>query len=474
MSIASLSDQLDEGETTAVEIAEKTYRAIVEGETYNAFISVADRDDLFERAEFIDEHLQNGDEVGPLAGVPIAVKDNICTDTMRTTAGSKMLEDFESPYEATAVKRLREAGALIVGKTNLDEFAMGSSSETSHFGPVRNPHDPERSPGGSSGGSAAAVASDQCVAALGSDTGGSVRQPASHCGVVGLKPTYGRVSRHGLIAYASSLDQIGPMADTVEDAARMLEAIAGQDPEDATSADESVPRLHRAVDESIEGMTLGLPEEYFGDDTGLDDEVARCVRAAIDELEAAGAEVVDVSLPHTEHAVAAYYLIATAEASSNLARYDGVRYGHRPDEADELIEMYEQSRAEGFGRQVKRRIMLGTYVLSAGYYEEYYDKAQRVRTLIGRDFDRAFDEVDAIVGPTTPTPAFELGDKIDDPVQMYLQDIYTTACNLAGLPGLSVPCGETDDGLPVGLQIMAPAFKEEQLFRVGGTTEERC
>jgi aspartyl-tRNA(Asn)/glutamyl-tRNA(Gln) amidotransferase subunit A len=451
MSIAQLSEQLDEGRTTAVELAEEAHSAIVEGRDYNTFVSIREREDLLERAAEIDEQLEAGEPVGPLAGIPVAIKDNICTRDLGTTAGSAMLEDFESPYEATVVERLREAGAVIVGKTNLDEFAMGSSNETSHFGPVHNPRDPERSPGGSSGGSAAAVAADECVAALGSDTGGSVRQPASHCGVVGLKPTYGRVSRHGLVAYASSLDQIGPLTETVEDAAHMLEAIAGHDPEDATSADEPVPRYRRAVDEGIDELTLGVPEEFFGEAAGLDDEVAECVRSAIDELDEAGAEIVDVSLPHTEYAVAAYYLVATAEASSNLARYDGVRYGHRAEDADDLIEMYENSRAEGFGREVKRRIMLGTYVLSTGYYDQYYDKAQRVRTLIRRDFESVFEEVDALVGPTTPTPAFELGDTLDDPLQMYLQDVYTTSCNLAGLPGLSVPCGETPENLPVGL-----------------------
>ena len=471
LTIAELRDGFADGEFTAVDVVESYIGAIREGDDYNAYIELRDADELIDEAAAIDERRESGDPVGPLAGVPIAVKDNICTESTATTAASRMLEEFDPPYQATVVERLEEAGAIILGKTNLDEFAMGSSNETSHFGPVQNPADPERTPGGSSGGSAAAVAADLCAGALGSDTGGSIRQPAAHCGVVGLKPTYGRVSRYGLIAFASSLDQIGPIAKTAEDAALMLEAIAGHDPQDATSVDRSVPVYSHDVDDGVEGLRVGVPEEYFEAEVAVDDDVVDRVRAAIDQLEEAGAEIVDVSLPHTEYAVATYYLIATAEASSNLARYDGVRYGHRAEEADELIEMYEKTRAEGFGDEVKRRIMLGTYVLSAGYYDAYYRKAQKVRTLIRRDFEGAFEEVDVIAAPTTPTPAFEIGEKSDDPLQMYLEDVYTTSCNLAGIPGLSVPCGRTADDLPVGLQLMAPTFGESTMLRAARAVE---
>ncbi len=470
LSISELRDGLAEGEFTAVEVVESYLGAIREGDEYNAYLTVREADEVIAEAEAIDERREAGDPVGPLAGVPVAIKDNICTTETPTTAGSRMLEGFESPYRATVVERLREAGAVVLGKTNLDEFGMGSSTETSHAGPTRNPVDPERTPGGSSGGSAAAVAADLCAGALGSDTGGSIRQPAAHCGVVGVKPTYGRVSRHGLIAYASSLDQIGPLAGSVEDAAHLLEAIAGHDPRDATSVDEPVPVYPHELEGGIEGMRVGVPGEFFEAEVGLDEEVVDRVEAAIGRLGEAGAEIVEVSLPHTDYAVAAYYLVATAEASSNLARYDGVRYGHRA-EADDLVEMYEKSRAEGFGEEVKRRIMLGTYVLSAGYYEAYYRKAQKVRTLIRRDFERAFQQADVIAAPTTPTPAFRLGEKADDPLEMYLQDVYTTSCNLAGLPGASVPCGTTSEDLPVGLQVMAPAFEEATMLRAARVVE---
>ncbi|MFB6372931.1 MAG: Asp-tRNA(Asn)/Glu-tRNA(Gln) amidotransferase subunit GatA [Bradymonadaceae bacterium] len=471
LTIAELRDGFADEEFTAVEVVESYIGAIREGDDYNAYIALRDADELIDEAVAIDERRDAGDPVGPLAGVPIAIKDNICTASTETTAASRMLEDFEPPYEATVVERLDEAGAIVLGKTNLDEFAMGSSNETSHFGPAKNPADPERTPGGSSGGSAAAVAADLCAGALGSDTGGSIRQPAAHSGVVGLKPTYGRVSRYGLIAFASSLDQIGPIAKTTEDAALILEAIAGHDRRDATSVDRSVPVYHNELEDGVEGLRVGVPEEYFDAEVAVDEAVVERVTSAIDDLEEAGAEIVDVSLPHTEYAVATYYLIATAEASSNLARYDGVRYGHRAQEVDELVEMYEKTRAEGFGDEVKRRIMLGTYVLSAGYYEDYYQKAQKVRTLIRRDFEEAFDEVDVLAAPTTPTPAFELGEKIDDPLQLYLQDVYTTSCNIAGLPGISVPCGRTDEDLPVGLQLMAPTFDESTLVRAARAVE---
>jgi aspartyl-tRNA(Asn)/glutamyl-tRNA(Gln) amidotransferase subunit A len=468
--VTELKTGLEEGDFTAEAVVESFLGAIQEGEDHNAYVHLSEADGLIEQARAVDERRENGEEVGPLAGIPVAVKDNICTESTPTTAGSRMLEDFDSPYEATVVERLSEAGALVLGKTNMDEFAMGSSNENSYFGPVENPADPERTPGGSSGGSAAAVAADLCAGALGSDTGGSIRQPAAHCGVVGLKPTYGRVSRYGLIAFASSLDQIGPLTKTVRDAGHLLEAIAGHDERDATSVDEPIPVFSREVDGGVDGLKVGVPDEYFGH-PAIDDAVADRVESAVDELADAGAEIVDISLPHTDYAVAAYYLICTAEASSNLARYDGVRFGHRV-EADDLIEMYEQSRAEGFGDEVKRRIMLGTYVLSAGYYDDYYRKAQKVRTLVRGDFETAFEEVDVIAAPTTPTPAFKLGEKTDDPLQMYLQDVFTTSCNLAGLPGLSVPCGETDEGLPVGAQLMAPPLEESRLLRAGYIIEQ--
>ncbi|MFP4599615.1 MAG: Asp-tRNA(Asn)/Glu-tRNA(Gln) amidotransferase subunit GatA [Persicimonas sp.] len=475
LTISELLAAFDSGDASAEDALGDTLAAIEDGEHLNAFISVREADELLAEARRVDLARAEGAELGPLAGVPVAIKDNICARGGRTTAASKMLEDFESPYDATVVGKLREAGAIIVGKTNLDEFAMGSSNETSQFGPVLNPHDPERVPGGSSGGSAAAVAAGQCTAALGSSTGGSIRQPASHCGVVGIKPTYGRVSRYGLIAYASSLDQIGPIARSVDDAARLLEVLCGFDPHDATSAQRDVPQFGEAVGRGVDGLKIGVPREYFeaeagAGETSLDEEVGSLVQDAIAGLEQKGAEIVEVSLPHTEYAVATYYLIATAEASSNLARFDGARYGWRA-EADDLVEMYEKSRAEGFGAEVKRRIMLGTYVLSAGYYDQYYRKAQKARTLVRRDFDEAFEEVDALVAPVAPTAAFELGEKTRDPLEMYLEDVFTISCNLAGLPGMSVPCGQTQAGLPVGLQVIAPAFDEEMLVQVGSEVQ---
>lgn len=433
---------------------------------HNAFIDLKSPDKLRDEAKQIDE----ADDPGPLAGVPIAVKDNICTSSLTTTAGSRILKNFESPYEATVVEKLKEAGAIIIGKTNLDEFGMGASNEHSHFGPVTNPEDTDRVPGGSSGGSAAAISANLCLGALGSDTGGSVRQPASHCGAVGLKPTYGRVSRHGLIAFASSLDQIGPITHSVEDSARLLEVISGQDPNDATSVAGEQTQFVEALEQSVDGLTIGLPDEYFDSAEGIDEEVKSHVKNAVDKLEERGAQVKEISLPHTEYAISTYYLIATAEASSNLARYDGVRYGYRA-EADDLEQMYRKTRAEGFGEEVKRRIMLGTYVLSAGYYDKYYGRAQKIRTLIRRDFESAFDEVDALITPTTPTTAYKLGEKTDDPLQMYLEDIFTVSANLAGLPAMSLPCGTDTDGLPIGLQILAPAFDEETLFQVGSSWE---
>ncbi len=470
LTISELLAAYEAGEATAQDAVGEVLDAIEAAADLNAFITVGERDALLEKARAVDQARQNGDDLGPLAGVPVAIKDNICVRGGPTTAASRMLAEFDSPYDATVVEKLEAAGAIVVGKTNLDEFAMGSSNETSHFGAAKNPHDPERVPGGSSGGSAVAVAANLCQAALGSDTGGSIRQPASHCGVVGVKPTYGRVSRFGLIAFASSLDQIGPMTRSVDDAARMLEVICGFDARDATSARREVPALREAVGAGVEGLKIGIPKEYFDAEVGMDEQVAERVRAAIDGLADKGAELVEVSLPHTEYAVATYYLIATAEASSNLARYDGTRYGFRAD-GEDLVDMYQKTRAQGFGDEVKRRIMLGTYVLSAGYYDQYYGKAQQVRTLIKADFDEVFEQVDALVAPVAPTPAFHLGEKRDNPLQMYLEDIFTISANLAGLPGMSVPCGATDAGLPVGLQVLAPAFDEETMLRVGAQVE---
>jgi aspartyl-tRNA(Asn)/glutamyl-tRNA(Gln) amidotransferase subunit A len=409
-------------------------------------------------------------ETGPLEGLPVAVKDNLNTAGLETGCASAILEGFRPLEDATAVARLREAGAVLLGKTNLDEFGMGSSTEHSAHGPTRNPHDPERVPGGSSGGSAAAVAARLAPVALGSDTGGSVRQPAAFCGVVGLKPTYGRVSRNGLVAFGSSLDQVGPITRSVEDAARLLEAIAGRDERDATSSDRPVEGYRDACGDGVRGLVVGLPAEYF--DEGLDAGSARAVREAAARLERQGARIEEISLPHSRFSVATYYLVATAEASSNLARYDGVRYGRRPPGPGGLGAMYRRSRSTGFGREVKRRIMLGTYALSAGYYDRYYGKAQRARKLLRADFDRAFDAgVDLVLAPTTPTPAFRFGEKAADPVQMYLSDVYTVTANLVGLPAMSLPAGESPEGLPIGCQLLAPHFGERTLFRAGAAIE---
>jgi aspartyl-tRNA(Asn)/glutamyl-tRNA(Gln) amidotransferase subunit A len=410
-----------------------------------------------------------GEPLPPLAGVPVAIKDVMVTRGVRTTAASKILENFIPPYDCTAVARLEAAGAVMLGKLNCDEFAMGSSTENSAYRPVRNPRDKTRVPGGSSGGSAAAVAAGMAVATLGSDTGGSIRQPASFCGVVGLKPTYGRVSRYGLIAFASSLDHIGPFANSVKDAALVLRTIAGHDPMDSTSADVPVPDYVAEMEKPVRGLRVGVAQEYFG--SGLDSDVKAAVAAAIQKLASLGCEIVPVSLPHTEYAIPAYYVVATAEASANLARYDGVRYGFRARGARTLGEMYRATRDGGFGMEVKRRIMLGTYALSAGYYDAYYLKAQKVRTLLTRDFDEAFTKVDVIAAPTAPTPAFKLGEKVDDPLAMYLADIYTVTANLAGIPGISVPCGESREGLPIGLQILGKHFDEATVLRVAAAYE---
>ena len=406
----------------------------------------------------------------PLAGVPIAIKDVICIKGALTTCGSRILEGFVAPYDATVTEKLRSAGAIFLGKTNLDEFAMGSSTENSAYMKTRNPWDPGRVPGGSSGGSAAAVAAGLSAGALGTDTGGSIRQPSSFCGVVGIKPTYGRVSRFGLVAFASSLDQIGPITGDVQDAAIMLQAIAGYDRRDSTSVDLPVPDYRATLKEAIRGLRLGIPREYFIE--GTDPEIEAAVRNAISTCEQLGAHIVDISLPHTEYGIAAYYIIAPAEASSNLARYDGVKYGHRAQGARDLIDMYRKSRSEGFGAEVKRRIMLGTYVLSAGYYDAYYRKASQVRTLIRRDFLDAFEKCDAILAPVSPIPAFKLGEKVDDPLQMYLSDVFTLPASLAGIPGISVPCGFTSENLPIGLQILGPHFREELILRIAYQFEQ--
>lgn len=424
-----------------------------------------------EQARKIDGMISAGDPLPPLAGVPMAVKDVISTRGLRTTCGSKILEHYIPPYDATAVSRLESAGACILGKTNCDEFAMGSSTENSGYFTTRNPHDLTRVPGGSSGGSAAAVAANLATVALGSDTGGSIRQPAAFCGVVGMMGTYGRVSRFGLVAFASSLDHIGPFGRCVRDVATVLEVIAGRDPNDSTSADVPVPDYEAALERNVRGLKIGVPKEYFA---GLSSQVGDNIQKGIDLLTKLGCKIEAISLPHTDYAIACYYIIATAEASSNLARYDGVRYGFRSPEFDDLREMYRKTRDQGFGAEVKRRIMLGTHVLSSGYYDAYYLKAQKVRALIARDFVEAFDEVDIILTPTSPSPAFKLGELVDDPLQMYLADIYTVTADLAGVPGISVPCGKTKDSpqLPVGMQLLAKHFEEEKLLQVAHAFEK--
>ena len=433
----------------------------------SAFLEVTGEHALA-RADQVDADVQAGRKVGPLAGVPVAVKDNLCTTFGHTTCASRILEGYRSPYDATAIQRIEAAGAVIVGKTNLDEFAMGSSTENSARFPTRNPWDTDCVPGGSSGGSTVAVAAGMVPVALGSDTGGSIRQPAALCGAVGMKPTYGRVSRYGLVAYGSSLDQIGPLATTVADAALLLGVIAGRDRRDSTSVDQPVADYAAALsDEKLAALAgnlrIGVPREYFGE--GLDPQTRAAVEAALDVYRGLGATIVEVSLPHSQYAIAAYYLVATAEASSNLARFDGVHYGHRTAQPKEIVDLYSSSRNEGFGAEVKRRIMLGTFALSAGYYDAYYSKALKVRRLIKEDFDRALEQCDVLAGPTAPTPAFRMGEKMDDPLAMYLADIYTISLNLAGLPGISIPCGQSGAGLPIGLQLMGPMFGEGVLFQ---------
>jgi aspartyl-tRNA(Asn)/glutamyl-tRNA(Gln) amidotransferase subunit A len=454
---------------SAVELATEFLRfAGAENPKTNAYLHFCPERAL-EAAQRVDARIAKGEDPGLLGGMPVAVKDVIVTKGVRTTCGSKLLERYIPPYDATAVSRMEHAGALILGKANCDEFAMGSSNENSAFGPVRNPADPERVSGGSSGGPAAIVAQGTAVASLGSDTGGSIRQPASFCGVVGVTPTYGRVSRYGLVAFASSLDHVGPFARTVSDAAAVLQVIAGRDEMDSTSAFAPLPNYRAAMNGSLRGVKIGLPEEYF---RGLSSETGDLVSGGVDLLKRLGCNIRDISLPATDYAIACYYIICTAEASSNLARYDGVRYTARSDAAGSLIEMYRATRGEGFGAECKRRIMLGTYVLSAGYYEAYYLKAQKVRALIARDFQNAFKEVDAIVTPVSPFPAFKIGEKVDDPLEMYLSDIYTITGDLAGIPCMSVPCGRTAAGLPVGMQILANHFDEPGMFRIANAFEQ--
>src|SRR5580698_10289036 len=469
-SIDAARSAIQERSTTALALAEKHYARIQKDDgQIGAYLTLC-KERALEQADRIDRMAAEGKPLPPLGGVPVGIKDVMSTRGVRTTAGSKILGHYIPPYDCTAVARMEAAGAMVLGKTNCDEFAMGSSNENSAWRPVHNPRDLSRVPGGSSGGSAAAVAADMAVVALGSDTGGSIRQPASFCGVVGLMPTYGRVSRYGLIAFASSLDRIGPLTKTVKDAAIVLRTIAGRDPMDATSAEIPVPDYVAQLERPVRGLKLGVAKEYFGE--GLDPEVRKSVEAAIQKLAQLGCEMVPVSLPHTEYAIPTYYIVATAEASSNLARFDGVRYGYRTSDARTLSEMYRRTRNHGFGAEVKRRIMLGTYALSAGYYDAYYLKAQRVRTLLVRDFEEAFKKVDAIVTPTSPTAAFKLGEKVDDPLSMYLADIFTVTADLAGIPGISVPCGETKENLPVGLQILGKHFDEATILRVAHAYEQ--
>ena len=470
LTIDAARSAIQERRITSMALVESFYERIQQEDgEIGAFLTLT-RERAMEQADRIDRMAAEGKPLPALGGVPVAVKDVMCTRGVRTTAGSKILGNFIPPYDCTAVARLEAVGAVVLGKLNCDEFAMGSSNENSAYRPVRNPRDKTRVPGGSSGGSAAAVAADMAVAALGSDTGGSIRQPAAFCGVVGVLPTYGRVSRYGLIAFASSLDHIGPLTKTVKDAAMVLGTIAGRDPMDATSAEVTVPDYVAEIEKPVRGLKIGVAKEYFGE--GLEPEIRKAVEDGIQGLAKLGCEVVPVSLPHTEYAIPAYYIVATAEASSNLARFDGVRYGFRAKGVRTLSEMYRRSRDEGFGAEAKRRIMLGTYALSAGYYDAYYLKAQKVRTLLTWDFDEAFKKIDAIVTPTTPTAAFKLGEKVDDPLAMYLADIYTVTADLAGIPGVSIPCGSTRENLPIGMQILGRHFDEATILRLAHAYEK--
>ncbi len=469
LTIHELQEKLRKGEVSSEAITASVFGRIDAVEDrVKSYITLM-RDAALMQARAADERFKKGQPIGPLDGIPIALKDILCTQGVTTTCGSKILYNFVPPYDATITKKLREAGAVFVGKTNMDEFAMGSSTETSHFGVTKNPWDLDRIPGGSSGGSASAVAADECIASLGSDTGGSIRQPAALCGVVGLKPTYGRVSRYGLIAFASSLDQIGPFTKDVEDCAIMMNAIAGYDASDSTSVPVEVPDYRSFIGKDIQGWKVGIPKEYFIE--GIDPEISKSVAQAIAVIKGLGAECVDITLPHTQYCLAVYYIVAPAEASSNLARYDGVKYGFRTNDARDLMEMYKKTRSEGFGAEVKRRIMIGTYALSSGYYDAYYKKASQVRTLIKRDFEEAFKQCDVILTPTSPTLAFKIGEKMNDPMQMYLSDIFTISTNLAGIPGISVPCGFSASGLPIGVQFLSGHFEEGKLLQVASAYE---
>lgn len=472
-SIREIHKQLIKKERSAVEITKETLERIEALEPkLHSFLTIT-ADGALEQARLVDAKIAAGEDIGLLEGIPIAVKDNLCTEGIRTTCGSKILENYIPPYESTVTQKLRDAGAVVVGKTNLDEFAMGSSTENSAFGLTANPWDLDRVPGGSSGGSAAAVAAEECTVALGSDTGGSIRQPASFCGVVGMKPTYGLVSRYGLVAYASSLDQIGPFGRTVEDAATLLQHIAGYDPKDATSLKVSIPDYLKSVKPNLKPKgqrRIGIIKETFGE--GLDPQVERAVTASMELLQELGAEIQVVSCPRFRYGLPTYYILAPSEASANLARYDGVKYGFRAENAENLGEMYAKTRAQGFGAEVKRRIAIGTYALSAGYYDAYYLKAQKVRTLIKEDFDRAFAQVDVLVCPTAPTTAIKAGEKTDDPLSMYLLDLMTIPVNLAGLPAISLPCGFDDKGLPIGMQLIGNVLREDLLFEVAYAYEQ--
>jgi aspartyl-tRNA(Asn)/glutamyl-tRNA(Gln) amidotransferase subunit A len=467
---AEIGSELRSGKTTCQKIVEGYLQTVEAKKDLNAFISVFKKEKLLKRAELIDTKVKSG-VAGKLAGMVVAVKDAIVVKDERSTAGSKILENYISPYDATVIQRLEKEDALIIGKANMDEFAMGSSNENSAYGNVLNPFDKTRVPGGSSGGSVVAVAAGMSTTGLGSETGGSVRQPAGFCNVVGLKSTYGRISRYGLIAFASSFDQIGPIGNNVEDTALVTEVVAGFDESDSTSANVPVPNYANALTKGVAGLRIGVPKEYFSE--GLDKEVENAVRTTVEKLKKEGAQIIDVSLPYSEYGIATYYILATAEASSNLARYDGVRYSHRSSNAKTIHEVFVKSRSEAFGDEVKRRIMLGTYVLSAGYYDAYYKKAQKIRTLIKRDFQNVFaNKVDCLLAPTSPTVAFKFGDKFDDPLAMYLSDVYTVNINIAGNPALSVPCGMNSEGLPFGIQIIADDFDEAMCFRVGHAIEQ--
>ena len=465
LSASSIKDKIINREISAQEVVEDLFEWIALKEpSVKAYLTL-DKEGALAKAKQIDEKLSNSGKVGLLAGIPVAIKDNICTSGMKTTCASKILEDFTPPYDAFVVKRIKEEDAVIIGKTNLDEFAMGSSNENSAFHVTRNPWNTDCIPGGSGGGSAAAVTANMAFMALGSDTGGSVRQPSSFCGNVGCKPTYGRISRYGLVAFASSLDQIGSVTKDVSDAALLLQVVSGHDAYDSTSANLGVPDYIAGINSTNDNLRIGVPKEFFGE--GLNPEIKNAVTNALEIYKKNGAEIVDLSLPHCGYAVATYYIIATAEASSNLARYDGVRYGHRSQlSEDNIIDMYSRVRAEGFGSEVKRRILLGNYVLSAGFYEAYYMKASKVRNLIKDDFEDAFKKVDCIISPTCPSPAFKIGEKVTDPLEMYLSDIYTIPANLVGIPGISIPCGFTTTGLPIGMQIMGKHFEEEKILKI--------